>query len=70
MVGGLLTRLDLAQGNTRILGCVVQHLLKKLGLQEKLRFSLAETVYLLLILLLSIAALASDTYNPFIYFKF
>jgi len=49
---------------------VVQQLLKRFKLDEKLRFSAAETLYLLLILLLSIAALASNTYNPFIYFKF
>jgi len=49
---------------------IVQQLLKKSGLDQKLRFSVPETIYLLLILLLSIAALASNTYNPFIYFKF
>ena len=49
---------------------VIQRLLKKTDLDQKLRFSVLETIYLLLILLLSIAALASNTYNPFIYFKF
>jgi len=49
---------------------VIQQLLKKIKLHDKLRFSMLETVYLLLILFLSIAALASNTYNPFIYFKF
>jgi len=49
---------------------VIQALIKKLKLDEKLRFSMLETVYLLLTLFLSIAALASNTYNPFIYFKF
>lgn len=49
---------------------VVQQLLKRLKLDERLRFSLLEIIYLMLILLLSIAALASNTYNPFIYFKF
>lgn len=49
---------------------VIQQLLKKLKLDQKLKFSMIETVYLLLVLFLSIAALASNTYNPFIYFKF
>ena len=49
---------------------IIQSILKKTRLADRLRNSPFEAVYLLLLLLLCISALASNTYNPFIYFKF
>lgn len=49
---------------------IIQRCLKRLKLYEKLRMSGVEVVYLMILFILSISALASNTYNPFIYFKF
>lgn len=48
----------------------VQTLGKKLKITERWKNSAFEIVYCMAILVLSIASLASDTYNPFIYFRF
>lgn len=40
------------------------------GIVRKWKGSVAEAVYCVLILFLSIAAIVSNTYNPFIYFQF
>ena len=48
----------------------VQAAAKKLRLDEKWRFSWPEVLWCLGVLALCIISLASDTYNPFIYFKF
>lgn len=54
-----------------LLGCgLVQTLLYKTGICEKMKNSYMEMAYCSLILILCIATLASGTYNPFIYFRF
>lgn len=54
-----------------ILGCgVVQAVLKKLSVDKKLDGSIPEMVYCSLIMILCLGMLASDVYNPFIYFRF
>lgn len=49
---------------------LIQSISKKAGLLEKWKFSVPEIIYCTGLLLLSIFALASNTYNPFIYFRF
>ena len=39
-------------------------------LAERWKDSVTEALYIILILVLSVASIASDTYNPFIYFRF
>ena len=39
-------------------------------LAERWKDSVTEALYIILILVLSVASIASDTYNPFIYFQF
>lgn len=54
-----------------VLGCgLVQLFLKKFRISEKLKDSYVELVYCSIIFVLCIAMLASNTYNPFIYFRF
>lgn len=48
----------------------VQLLAGKLRLTERWRFSIPDVIVCALLLLACIASLASNTYNPFIYFKF
>ena len=48
----------------------VQALADRLGLTERWKFSVAEVIFCVALLALCIASLASNTYNPFIYFKF
>ena len=49
---------------------IVQAVGEKTGLAARWRRSVPEIVFLSLVLLLSIMSLASNTYNPFIYFRF
>ncbi|MBR5230989.1 MAG: MBOAT family protein [Clostridia bacterium] len=49
---------------------VIQWAGRRLRLTDKWKNSLFETVFLAAVLLWCIASLASNTYNPFIYFKF
>lgn len=49
---------------------MIQRFIIKKEIQNKWKFSLPENFYCILILLLSIFSLASNTYNPFIYFRF
>lgn len=37
---------------------------------EKWKNSIVEALYIIMLLVLSLASIASDTYNPFIYFQF
>ncbi len=54
-----------------ILGCgVIQLFLNKTKVMERLKDSCLEIIYCSIILILCIAMLASNTYNPFIYFRF
>ena len=54
-----------------ILGCgIVQQLLAKMKLFDRLRNSYLEIIYCGFIFVLCISMLAGNTYNPFIYFKF
>ena len=54
-----------------VLGCgIIQLVLRKTGFDKKLKDSYLEMVWLAIVLLLSIAALAANSYNPFIYFRF
>ena len=48
----------------------LQYLARKKNKLETWRFSIFEVIYCLGIFVFSIAALASNTYNPFIYFRF
>ena len=62
---------SIATAVAAVLGCgFVQAILKKTGLDKKLKDSYLEIVWLVIILLLSIASLAANSYNPFIYFRF
>jgi len=52
-------------------GCgLLQYILKKLHIDEKLKNSYFEILYCTLVFVMCIAMLASNTYNPFIYFRF
>ena len=54
-----------------ILGCgFMQFFLNKTTISEKIKNSYMEMAYCSLVFVLCIAALASGTYNPFIYFRF
>ncbi|MCQ2518989.1 MAG: MBOAT family protein [Lachnospiraceae bacterium] len=54
-----------------VIGCgPIQYLVGKTKLAVFWKDSYIETVYCLLMLFLSLALLASNTYNPFIYFRF
>lgn len=54
-----------------ILGCgLIQLLLQKTGGYEKGKYSYPEMIYCVAVFVLCIAMLASNTYNPFIYFRF
>lgn len=54
-----------------IIGCgLIQVILQKTGVLEKIKNSYLEIVYCSVIFILCIAMLASNTYNPFIYFRF
>lgn len=54
-----------------IAGCgILQTIVQKIPAASKWKFSYAELAYCALIAVLSIAALAANTYNPFIYFRF
>lgn len=54
-----------------IFGCgIIQLLLRKLNLNEKLKNSYIEIVYCGMVFVLCIVALAGNNYNPFIYFRF
>ena len=48
---------------------LIQWIGKKLRLKDKWKNSVSEVVFLALTLLMCIASLAANTYNPFIYFK-
>lgn len=62
---------SIATAIAAIIGCgIIQAILKKTGLDKKLKDSYLEIIWLVIILLLSIAALAANSYNPFIYFRF
>lgn len=49
---------------------IVQGIANKKGILQKYRNSILETVLLLVVLLLCMMTLATNTYNPFIYFRF
>lgn len=49
---------------------IIQKLSCQYGINEKWKMSIPEMVYCMFLFLLSISALASNTYNPFIYFRF
>ena len=56
-----------------VAGCIGAGLIQRIipdALKEKLKYSVLESVYCVIILILSIAAIASNAYNPFIYFQF
>lgn len=54
-----------------IFGCgIIQLFFSKMNIFEKLKNSYIEMAYCSIIFILCIAALASGTYNPFIYFRF
>lgn len=54
-----------------ILGCgPIQLFLKHINILPKIKYSYIEVVYCSMIFILCIAMLASNTYNPFIYFRF
>lgn len=54
-----------------LLGCgVIQLFFQKTGIYNKLKNSCPEIIYCGMIFILCIAMLASNTYNPFIYFRF
>lgn len=54
-----------------ILGCgFLQYFLKKMRISGKIKNSYVEMAYCSVVFVLCIAMLASNTYNPFIYFRF
>lgn len=54
-----------------ILGCgIIQFIGRKCGIDRKWRYSYLELGYCAVVFILCIAMLASNTYNPFIYFRF
>ena len=54
-----------------VLGCgFLQGIFQKAGIFEKWKNSSLEIIYCGAIFIISVAMLASDTYNPFIYFRF
>lgn len=57
-------------GVCAILGMGILKVLVPQKVAEKWRDSVVEAVYCVTLLILCLAAIASDTYNPFIYFHF
>lgn len=54
-----------------LFGCgLLQYIFKKTKLEIKLKNSYPDIIYCVSVLILCIAMLASNTYNPFIYFRF
>ncbi len=54
-----------------ILGCgLLQAIIKKVRVEERLKNSCLDIMYCTAVFVLCIAMLASNTYNPFIYFRF
>lgn len=54
-----------------ILGCgFLQYFFKKMRISGKIKNSYIEMAYCSVVFVLCIAMLASNTYNPFIYFRF
>ena len=53
-----------------IMGCGVIQSVVPIDYKEKWKNSILEAVYCVVILIISLALVASDTYNPFIYFNF
>lgn len=54
-----------------VIGCgIFQQLIKKMPVASKWKYSCAELAYCAVIAVFSLAALAGNTYNPFIYFRF
>ena len=49
---------------------VIRWLGEKTGLEKRWRRSVPEIVFLSAVMVLSLMSLASNTYNPFIYFRF
>lgn len=71
IVENLLDRKIITVAVAGIIGCgLIQVILKKLGILEKIKNSYLEIAYCSVIFILCIAMLASNTYNPFIYFRF
>ena len=53
-----------------VLGAGVMKKICPVQMRDKWKNSIGESVFCVLVLILSLAAIASDTYNPFIYFQF
>lgn len=70
-IESILDRKVIAVAVMGIIGCgLLQAVLRKTGILEKLKNSYLEMAYCGVLLVLCIAMLASNTYNPFIYFRF
>lgn len=53
-----------------VLGCGIIQNVIPVKFRDKWKFSTVESIYCIVILVLSISCLVGDTYNPFIYFQF